>query len=116
VHRGCCVRAIDGDLSGRERRLEVPLLGVRLEGRVDPGRFVQERVVDAQLDVVGLGRVLDPDEPLRLSGRLVALGDNGGDDLASVGNAARLEQRQLDVVDPMQRRRVLMREDGEDAG
>jgi hypothetical protein len=71
-------------------------------------------VAEPQLDVVRLLRILDPDEPLCLSGRLVALGDHCGDH-AAVRDPRRLEQRQFDVVDLVQPRRVFAREDGENA-
>jgi hypothetical protein len=87
VRRRRLVGAVDRQLRRRECRIDVALLGVGLEARVDPGRLVQVRVVGAQLDVVRLLGVLDPDELPGLPRRLVALGDDGRDDLAAVGDA-----------------------------
>jgi hypothetical protein len=114
VDRRGLVGAVDGHLRGRQRLVAIALLGVGLKVRVDPGRPVQAWMAEAQLDVVRLLGVADADKAFALPRRLVAVGNHGGDDLAAVGDAAGLEQRQLVVVDPVQPRRVLARQDGED--
>ena len=82
---------VDCGLRGGERGLDVALLGVGLEARVDLVGLVQARVVRAQLGVVRLLVVLHVDEALRLARDLQRLGNDGGDDLPAVGNAVGLE-------------------------
>ena len=87
------------------------------EARVDLLGLVEARVAEAQLDVVVLRR-----RSRRARRRAAScavsqrLGDHRGDDLAAVGDVRRLEEHQLAVGDLGQPRRVLVRDDGEDAG
>ena len=72
-------------------------------------------VVD-ELDVVLVGGVLDREALGGVARLLERLGDDRRDGAAAVRDVGRLEDEQLAVLDLGERRRVLVREDVDDAG
>ncbi len=72
-------------------------------------------MVGTQHDIVGGGVLVDTDELRRVAGRLERLRDDGGDDLAAVGDRRRLEHRQL-AFGAGEAGRVLRREHAQHAG
>ena len=91
------VGAVDRHLGARERLVEVTVGGVGRVVRVDLVGLVEIGMVASEQHVMRFGRVLDPDEALALSGRLVAVGQDRGDDLPAVGDAVRLQDRELAI-------------------
>jgi hypothetical protein len=73
---GSRVRRIDRDRRRCERLLDVTLLGVGREVRVDLVRLVEPRVVRAELDVVLGDLVVDVDEARRMARGLEVVRDD----------------------------------------
>ncbi len=115
VHRRG-VGAVEGDRTRRHRCGEVARGGVGLERGIDLVRLVQVAGVRAQLGVVRLPGVGNPDQFGAMPGCFRGLGDDEPDRLAAEGDLGRLQHGQLAVVGSGQPLGVLSREHGQDPG
>ena len=116
VEGGRPIGAVDGDGRGAERTVDVALLRVRREVRVDLRRRVETGVVLEQNHAVRVDGVLHAERTLRLLGRGIRVGDDSRDPLVAVGDAARLEERELRILEVTELRGVPVPEHGEHTG
>ena len=116
VRRRGLVRDVDGDRARGQLGVHVALRGVGRVVRVDLLRGVEVVPVGPQLGVVRLLVDAHPRARRRLPGRLQAVRDHGGDELAVVGDPIALEDQQLVVGDLGQPGRVAVPEHGQHSG
>jgi len=110
------VRLVQRDRRRGERAVEITLLGVGGEGRIDYLRGVQVVAIPPQLCVLRLFVVGDPDETCRVPRHLEGFGDDGRDVLPAIGDFIGLQDGKLPIAGVGQLRGSLVRDDGDDAG
>src|SRR5262249_39158385 len=117
------IGVIKRDGSLRQCCLDIALRGVRLEVTEEVLWLIQISAAGAQFYVVWLLRITNRHKARSMPRCFRGLGDDGGYDLAMVGDRVGLEHREIlvaltsrRIVDRLEARGVLVREHGKHAG
>src|SRR5258708_22155467 len=108
------IGVVERDGSVCERGLDVAAERVGVVAEIDLLRIVQICAICTQLDVMRRLIIVDNDEARGLTGDLGCLSDDGGNELAIVGDGSGLEHGQFSIVKWRETRRILVREHGND--